>query len=145
MDSSRLHPGEKPRYRLELQNTGTLDVVFYENPSFVKTGLHSGENSYEAVLTLPSGQETVLPPPILAFGLPSHLGRQDAASTELSLRLHPGESLVTRGAAPDGFRDLATAYEFDRPGAYGIRFSYDKRLTTGIHSESNKATFEITR
>jgi hypothetical protein len=144
-EKTALRIGDTFRYRLEIQNIGSDDIPFYENPSFIKTGADMWTIFFKAYITFPDGKESLLPPPLpFADSLPPD--NVDETPRKLFLTLHSGETVTTR-ARPltDHFRALETGYDFDEPGRYRIRIFYSRPSPVELRAESNSVGFEIDR
>jgi hypothetical protein len=163
---SAIHAGGHIRYRLNIQNIGDQDVLFIEQPSFIKNDLYG--NEYKFFLIFPDGSEERILLPMLEFdSLPTNPGidlknmtpEQKSEALRryvdnkrregmLFLRLHPGETMSTRPehSSRDRFRTLNTAYDFSAPGTYRIKIAYDSTgIPDGARAESNYVRFVVVR
>ncbi len=137
--------GEKFRYRLEIQNVGRDSVRLIEMPgSFIKNGLLGASQGLEFYVQSPGDEEKRLwlssrPSQGLLqykeYKFPESwseaqksaavekLNQELRAESELSLMLQPGETLRTRtdSGHPNGFRELGTDFEFNRPGTHVVK------------------------
>ena len=144
-EKTMIRRGEKFCYRLEIQNVGRDPVRLIEMPeSFIKSGLLGASQGFEFYVIPPGGKEKKL----WLYSRPSQgllqykeykfpeswseaqksaavekLNQELRAKSELSLMLQPGETLRTRtdSGLPNGFRELGTDFEFNRPGTYVVK------------------------
>lgn len=133
------------RYRVEIQNVGRETIFWTERHSFIKTGyLGGGKFTFYAIT--PRGKQIELewrlrnplasdvgsePFPIPGFDRLPDAEKGKAAKAyvdelnaqlELSVHLHPGETLVSRHfLEPEPFMYFYTNYKFAPPGVYGIK------------------------
>ncbi|MFA6029703.1 MAG: hypothetical protein WC969_07615 [Elusimicrobiota bacterium] len=131
---------------MEIRNIGDEIVSLVEVPvSFIKSGSLHLSQGFEFYVTPPGGKTARM----LGSYLEDRLVREEiefpenwtegqkAAAFErlkanektsggLQLALHPGETLSTRPDTPppNRFRDLASRFQFDKPGTYRIRAVY---------------------
>ena len=151
-EKTTIHTGQYFRYRLEVQNMGRDNVQFSERaPGFIKDGVLPYRHWFEFYVTPPGGKEKLLASPYLpsienatappkireyfpAGNTPAEkdaafkqIQIEEQAEANLSLSLRPGETLVTRPAAPNAFRNLEVEFSFEKTGIYRVKAAYDDR------------------
>lgn len=132
-EKSSVVTGGKFRYRMEIRNVGRDQVVFNDpSPSFIKDGSLCGSSGFSFSVTSSAGAEQALP---------CDSTTPTAPGSGLALALKPGEYLLTRPEGPGRrFRELRTAFHFEKPGTYRIKAVYS---VPGLRAESNAVVFDV--
>lgn len=149
-EKTQIRRGENFRYRLEIRNMGQDPFTFVEmTRSFIKTGSLAPPTDFHFHATTPDGKDAPLYPPLLVSSgilqwqeyhfpdamTPSEkedefekIKLKERAESELIVPLQPGETLISHpdAGSPNGFRDLRTRFDFDKPGTYRIKVRYGR-------------------